>query len=340
MTEADSALVAGRGRDGPAGRPRLTPPPAPARASAGSPPPSAGSPSSAPPRRWRWPPRARCPATCCTRSSAASRTPRPASASATGTRAPTLLGQRERPARRGQRAERSDRADDAAAIADTLDAFTDAGHRGLRPAARGLRRRAATRPRSPSCATSPPTSLDQLTALESQVPDAGPATSWSRPRSCSPRSTPQPSGPARSAPAPAITEIPRILRAGLGRFTVPDPSGAAPRTPGGAAPARGSPARRDGPPRHAGRPARTPDSCRPAASSRRHPAPTPGGGRQAQPQQHGARQPDRQASADPELDDLSGGPTRRRPCRRPASPTLGGVGDADVTGRSATSSAG
>ena len=97
MAEADTALV-------PADTSRLTLPARRPPANAASRPRSAGSRSSAPPRRWRWPPRAPCPATPSTRSSAprerADRTQR-----GRGTEGLDAPGQRPRPPRRGDPAQ-------------------------------------------------------------------------------------------------------------------------------------------------------------------------------------------------------------------------------------------
>ena len=82
---ADAGPAAARERDDVA-RLTVTPAPHPPRAPA-RPSPRRASRSSAPPPRWPWPPRARCRATPSTRSSGPSRTPRPASASATTPRA-------------------------------------------------------------------------------------------------------------------------------------------------------------------------------------------------------------------------------------------------------------
>ncbi len=157
-----------------------------------------GGPRSAPPPRWPWPPRPRCPASRSTPSSAPSRTPRPASPTTTPTGVALLL------------ANARGRLDEVDELARTAAPRRSAGRRGH---ARHLRR--AGRPRPPrSCSRRTPrpatsrsspsslrsfagTSLDQPRRRSRDACRTPPATSWSPPARRSPRST---RGPAAACP--------------------------------------------------------------------------------------------------------------------------------------------
>ena len=88
--------------------------------------PPARSPSSGPPPRWRWPPSPPCRARRSTRSSGAIENAETGFSSRRGRQGQPPAGQRVRPARRGHRAQpRQGDLEDSAAIADTLNTFTE-----------------------------------------------------------------------------------------------------------------------------------------------------------------------------------------------------------------------
>ncbi len=169
----------GRGRDRCCCRPPTTPAPHASRAAPHRPRAparrrwSAASPSSAPPPRWRWPPsraarRRALPGQAghrerpdrlqprATRPRARRCSPTPP----TGSTRSTALSRERRPGRR-----RRDRRDPRR--------LHRPGRRGLRPAARRLRRRPATRTRSTSCATSPRPAWTTLDRARGAAPGGG-----------------------------------------------------------------------------------------------------------------------------------------------------------------------
>ena len=161
----------GSGRAQPRRRRRPThrsPRAAPA-ASAGSASPWAPSPSSAPPPRWPSPRRARSRATRSTRSSGPSRTPRPASRSATTPRARRILDNASGRLDEVDQLTRGANAD-AELVARHPRHVLRPGHPGRRPAACPTTSRPATRSRSSRCRPSPRRAWTSSPASRRSIP--------------------------------------------------------------------------------------------------------------------------------------------------------------------------